>query len=597
MTDKKDYIKGVQAAIFCSALWGVLPLYWQALRPIGSGVIIFYRIFLVGLVCFAASAGIYGIKEVLKPWHDKRLVLRNIAAGLLITFNWSLYIWAVNADFVIQTCIGYYIEPLMVCVFGIVFFKEKLEKHKLIAIIFAGVGLTVILIHFMQIPFIALGLALSFATYAAIKKTSELPPLISLFYETIFLMPIALAVIIYLEVSGRGALDTGAPYQYVLLLLCGVLTAVPLGLFGVSAQKVPLTTLGITQYLSPSIALVIGIFIMNEPFDMVQLISFIIIWIGLVFFTMGEIRKDKTTSESETFFKDFKGYDRFDFPEGIHRVTAGYGGEAILITCCEKTAMIDCGMAYCGEQMIENTKKYLGDRSLDYVFITHTHYDHIGALPYIKREWPDAKVVGSHKAKTVFEREGAVKLIRKLGVEAQHTYSDSREEIPVEGLAVDIVVSEGDKVSLGEQYIYVLEAKGHTDCCLCYILEPVSLMFACESTGVVDEYQQVCSAILKSYSDSIESAHKCKAYGAKRIITPHFGIIPEFFNDTYFDSFIENAAKEREFVKDMYSRRLSDEEVLHRYKDKFWSELRRSVQPEEAFMVNAVNIIRVLKDS
>lgn len=298
MTDKKDYIKGMQAAVFCSVLWGVLPLYWQALRPIESGVIIFYRIFLVGLVCFAASAGIYGIKEVLKPWHDKRLVLRNIAAGLLITFNWSLYIWAVNADFVIQTCIGYYIEPLMVCVFGIVFFKEKLEKHKLAAIIFAGAGLTVILIHFMQIPFIAIGLALSFATYAAIKKTSELPPLISLFYETVFLMPIALAVIIYLEVAGRGALDTGETYQYVLLLLCGVLTAVPLGLFGIGAQKVPLTTLGITQYLSPSIALVIGIFIMNEPFDMVQLISFIIIWIGLVFFTMGEIRKDRTAPES-----------------------------------------------------------------------------------------------------------------------------------------------------------------------------------------------------------------------------------------------------------------------------------------------------------
>lgn len=298
MTDKKDYIKGMQAAVFCSVLWGVLPLYWQALRPIESGVIIFYRIFLVGLVCFAASAGIYGIKEVLKPWHDKRLVLRNIAAGLLITFNWSLYIWAVNADFVIQTCIGYYIEPLMVCVFGIVFFKEKLEKHKLAAIIFAGAGLTVILIHFMQIPFIALGLALSFATYAAIKKTSELPPLISLFYETVFLMPIALAVIIYLEVTGRGALDTGETYQYVLLLLCGVLTAVPLGLFGIGAQKVPLTTLGITQYLSPSIALVIGIFIMDEPFDMIQLISFIIIWIGLVFFTMGEIKKEKSAPEA-----------------------------------------------------------------------------------------------------------------------------------------------------------------------------------------------------------------------------------------------------------------------------------------------------------
>ena len=111
-------------------------------------------------------------------------------------------------------------------------------------------------------------------------------------------MPIALAVVIYLEASGRGALDTGEPYQYVLLLFCGVLTAVPLGLFGVSAQKVPLTTLGITQYLSPSIALVIGIFIMDEPFDMIQLISFIIIWIGLVFFTMGEIKKEKSAPEA-----------------------------------------------------------------------------------------------------------------------------------------------------------------------------------------------------------------------------------------------------------------------------------------------------------
>lgn len=597
MTDKKNYIRGMQAAVFCSVLWGVLPLYWQALRPIGSGVIIFYRIFLVGLVCFAASAKIYGISEVLKPWRNKRLVLRNIAAGLLVTFNWSLYIWAVNADFVIQTCIGYYIEPLMVCIFGIIFFKEKLETHKLIAVILAGAGLTVILVHFMQIPFIALGLALSFATYAAIKKTNELPPLISLFYETVFLMPIALAVIIYLEATGRGALDAGEPYQYILLLFCGVLTAIPLGLFGISAQRVPLTTLGITQYLSPSIALVIGIFIMDEPFDMVQLISFIIIWIGLVLFTMGEIKKDSTQPANDAFFKDFKGYNRFEFPEGIHRVTAGFGGEAILITCCDKTAMIDCGMAYCGPQMIENAKLCLGGRSLDYVFITHTHYDHMGALPYIRKEWPDVKVVGSHKAKTVFEREGAVRTIRNLGIEAQHTYSTGREEIPIEGLAVDIVVSEGDEISLGEQYIYVLEAKGHTDCCLCYILEPMSLMFACESTGFIDEEHKVRSAILKNYHDCIESARKCKAYGAKRIITPHFGIIPEFFNDTYFDSFIENAVREREFVKNMYEEGLSDEEVLHRYKDKFWSESRRSVQPEEAFMTNAVNIIRVLKNS
>lgn len=597
MTDKKNYAKGVQAALFCSVLWGVLPIYWQALRPISSDVIIFYRIFLVGVVCFAASVKIYGVKEVLKPWQDKRTVLRNIAAGILITFNWSLYIWAVNADFVIQTCIGYYIEPLMVCVFGVIFFKEKLQRHKLISIVFAGTGLAVILIHFMQVPFIALGLAVSFATYAAIKKTNELAPLISLFYETVFLMPAALAVIIYLEVTGRGAVAAGNTLQYVLLLLCGILTAVPLGLFGVGARNVPLTTLGIIQYVSPSIALLIGIFIMNEPFDMIQFISFIIIWIGLVFFTMGEIKKDKTIPENDAFFKDFKGYNRFDFPDGIHRVTAGFGGEAILITCCEKTAMIDCGMAYCGDRMIENVKQYLGNKKLDYVFITHTHYDHIGALPYIREQWPDVKVVGSLKAKTVFEREGAVKIIKKLGTEAQHTYSKNREEIPVDGLAVDIVVGEGSRILLGGQDICVLEAKGHTDCCLCYIIEPMSLMFACESTGFIDDEHKVRSAILKNYHDCIESARKCRAYNAKRIITPHFGIIPEFFNNTYFDSFIENAVKEREFIKNMYNEGLSDEEVLIRYKERFWSESRRSVQPEEAFMTNAVNIIKVLRYS
>lgn len=291
--EKKKYRTGLVCALSCSVLWGVLPVYWQALRPIESSVIIFYRIFLVGVVCFVAALKLFGMEAIKKPLRVKGAKLKYFIAGVLITANWSLYIWAVNADHVIQTCIGYYIEPLMVCVFGILFFKEKLTKHKLAAFLLACTGVVIVLLHFMEVPFIALGLATTFAVYAAIKKSVEVPALLSLLYETMFLSPAALAVVIYLEVTGRGALGVGQPYQYVMLLFVGCVTAVPLGLFAAAANKIPLVTLGILEYISPSISLVIGIFLLKEPFDLIQFLAFAVIWVGLIVFTLGEYRENK----------------------------------------------------------------------------------------------------------------------------------------------------------------------------------------------------------------------------------------------------------------------------------------------------------------
>lgn len=290
---KALYHKGLMYALSCSVLWGVLPIYWQALRPIESSVIIFYRIFLVGLVCFLVSLKLYGMEEIKKHLKPKGAKMKYFLAGLLITCNWSIYIWAVNADHVIQTCVGYYIEPLMVSVFGILFFKEKLTKYKLIALILAGVGVIVLLVYFREVPLIALSLAVTFATYAALKKHFNLPSVLSLLYETMFLMIPALAVVIYLEVTGQGALSAGEPYQYGLLMLCGPITALTLAFFAEAANKVPLITLGIIEYISPSLALIIGIFVLNEPFDLVQFIAFVIVWIGLVFFTLGEKKESE----------------------------------------------------------------------------------------------------------------------------------------------------------------------------------------------------------------------------------------------------------------------------------------------------------------
>lgn len=297
--EKQQYRTGLLCSLSCSVLWGILPVYWQALRPIESSVIIFYRIFLVGVVCFFAALKLYGMEGIKAPLREKGVKLKYFIAGVLITANWSIYIWAVNADHVIQTCIGYYIEPLVVCMFGIFFFKEKLTRYKLIAFVLACAGVVMVLLHFMEVPLIALGLALTFAIYAAIKKSSELPAMLSLLYETMFLSPIALVILIYLEATGQGALGVGAPYQYILLLMVGFCTALPLGLFASAANKIPLVTLGILEYISPSLALIIGIFLLKEPFDKIQFAAFMVIWIGLVFFSAGEYR-DSRGEETDT---------------------------------------------------------------------------------------------------------------------------------------------------------------------------------------------------------------------------------------------------------------------------------------------------------
>lgn len=288
--DRKSQRIGMICAFSCMVYWGFMPIYWKTLIPINSYVIILYRIFLVGVTCFAGALIAYGWTGIKEALGDKKKVLKLFLAGLVITINWSVYIYAVNSGQVIETCIGYYIEPLVICLFGIVLFKERPNKYKMISIIFASIGVLIILIHFSRLPFIALMLAISFSTYAAIKKHIKMPALLSLLCETIFIAPVAFIIVIYLEANGNGAIAAGQPYQLALLALAGILTAIPLALFAAAANRISMISIGIAEYVSPSITLLIGIFLFKEPFDQIQLIAFAVIWIGLVFFTYGEIR-------------------------------------------------------------------------------------------------------------------------------------------------------------------------------------------------------------------------------------------------------------------------------------------------------------------
>ena len=150
-------------------------------------------------------------------------------------------------------------------------------------------------------------------------------------------------------------------------------------------------------------------------------------------------------------------FDRFDFPADIQRVTAGNGGEALLINGSEKTALLDCGMAYCGSRMVENLKSALQNRgrsTLDIVFLSHSHYDHIGALPYVKAAFPDAMVYASRHCSEILKRPNARKLMKELGTTARDLYDPGNtEEIIVDGLAADRVLADGDTVSLGKETV------------------------------------------------------------------------------------------------------------------------------------------------
>lgn len=599
-----NYKKGLIYALACSILWGILPIYWQALRPIESSVIIFYRIFLVGLVCLIVSFKLYGPEEIKKHLAPKGAKLKFFLAGCLITANWSIYIWAVNADQVIQTCVGYYIEPLMVSVFGIIFFKEKLTKYKLMALVLALAGVVVLLLHFMEIPLVALSLAITFATYAAVKKSFNLPSVLSLLYETMFLMIPALAVIIYLEVTGQGAIGVGEPYQYGLLMLCGPITALTLAFFAEAANKVPLVTLGIIEYISPSLALVIGIFVLHEPFDMVQFIAFVIVWIGLVFFTIGEAKVSKMTNIIEKptindciLFDVFgENHDRFDFPIDAHRVTSGSGGETILIFGSEKTLLYDCGMAYCGKYTVENIKKKLAEKgrdTLDYIILSHSHYDHMGALPYIKQAFPDVKVHAGEKAARIFEKPSAKELMKELGTSARDLFMPgSTEEILVDGIAVDVILQDGDEIDLGDITVKAMVTKGHTDCSMSYAFEPAKLLFASESTGIIEGKNFVHTPFLKDCNDAIASREKCRDYDAEYISLPHFGMIPKDYINTYWQRLEDETNIKIEFIRSMKEEGLDEEAMLDRYCDKYWDPDMEEVQPKDAFLINSKAIIK-----
>ncbi len=337
-------------------------------------------------------------------------------------------------------------------------------------------------------------------------------------------------------------------------------------------------------------------------FPMEGFLGFVIIaMLILNFFQIRNAEKHKKMSDDDSvqieesaIFEDFEHHDRTDYPAPLVRVTGGKGGEALLIRGPEKTCLYDAGMACFAEKLIENIEHVLKEenRRLDLVILSHTHYDHIGGLPYILERWPEAQVCASEKAKKVFESSGARNTMKKLGEYAAGNYGIDGKEIMVNPLRVDRILHDGNRIDLGiTEYgqracIEVLETKGHTDCALTYLLQPEKILFTCESTGVLVSPDHMDVSALKNFDETIRVAERLKKIDFRVLISPHYGVVPTWFNEQYFDLYIEAAGKEKAFIRNLVEKGKDMDEILEAHRQEYWKTGRSDAQPYAAYRMN-----------
>lgn len=279
-----DYTVGVFYAIICYLAWGMFPLFWKQLAHVDAIQVLAHRIlwsfvFVFIVIMFSKRKKYLVVLKQKRTWKWLSLT------GVLIGTNWVVYIYAINHGHIVESSFGYYINPLMNVALGVIVLKERLPKLQIIAIGLAFVGIVVISIHLGRIPIISLVLAITFALYGLYRKIANIDSMTALMVETLVLLPFSLGWILFAQNNGTGAFGSDTKTT-VLLMIGGIITAVPLFWFGIAARKIPLSTIGFIQYLSPTCQLALGILIYKESFSIPHLIGFGFVWAALTLFSI-----------------------------------------------------------------------------------------------------------------------------------------------------------------------------------------------------------------------------------------------------------------------------------------------------------------------
>ena len=284
-----DGRRGLWIAAASFVLWGLMPLYWHLLKTVPSLQIVVHRI------VWSSVLVVGWLTWQRRDWLRVALARPRVAwmlalSGVLIAFNWGLYIWAVNAGHVVESSLGYFINPLVNVLFGVLFLRERLTRAQWLSVALASVGVLWLTVRYGHPPWIAIGLALSFALYGLIRKLAAVESIVGLGIESVYLFLPALAVLLWGEAHGSGGFLSFAGADGwglgldALLVLAGALTALPLIGFAYAVRRVPLSVVGLMQYIAPTLQFLLGVLVFGEAFDRTRAVGFGFIWIALVIF-------------------------------------------------------------------------------------------------------------------------------------------------------------------------------------------------------------------------------------------------------------------------------------------------------------------------
>jgi chloramphenicol-sensitive protein RarD len=280
--DGREQARGMACMVAVYLIWGVLPAYWKLLAGVPPLAVMAHRALWAFIFLLAALAIFYKPKHLFAPLADRQVFSLHLLASASLAIQWAAYLIAVSSGRLLELSMGYYLYPLVVTLLGWAFLREKLNRAKIVSLALAGAGVAVTIVGYGRLPVLALVLAGSFSVYSLIKKKIKVNSLNSIFYETLFLLPFALAYIAGLGISGRGIFYGSAPELAALLIGGGVLTAITLLLFAAGARRIPIFAIGFLQYISPTIVLLLGVFAYGESFGTTQRISFALIWLGVL---------------------------------------------------------------------------------------------------------------------------------------------------------------------------------------------------------------------------------------------------------------------------------------------------------------------------
>jgi len=286
-------LAGALYAALAYGTWGVLPVYWKSLAGVPLVEVLAHRV--TGTVLFTALllAGLRQMPELGHALRSPRERLSLLASGALIAVNWGVFIWAVGAGRILETSLGYYLNPLVNVLLGTAFLHERLRRAQGISVALAGAGVLVMLVSHGKLPWIALALATSFGLYGLLHKLTHVRPIAALAIETGALAPAALAYLCLATEPAGGTLVTGSAMARTLLVLAGPITALPLLWFASAARRLRLSTLGLFQYLAPTLALLLAVFLYGEPFTRAHAVAFLLIWSALALYSFDALQSSR----------------------------------------------------------------------------------------------------------------------------------------------------------------------------------------------------------------------------------------------------------------------------------------------------------------